>query len=110
MLYFLQFGSSRQAPEHHTRLRALADDRPSFVSFANSIINHVNSLVSDSLDKLPDIKNLAEEMRTTVLSEEQRSNMTERLQEMEHVVTGSFQLANETVQLLSQISGSDEVV
>ena len=99
-----------QAPEHHSRLRALADDRPSFVSFANSIINHVNSLVSDSLDKLPDIKTLTEEMRTTVLSEEQRANMTERLQEMEHVVTGSFQLANETVQLLSQISGSDEVV
>lgn len=93
-----------QSKEHYSQFRAIADDEQGFMSFANSIINHINSLVSESLDRLPDIKDMMQQLADAALPAEEREALEGRLDESEQICKMEFELANETLALLRFIS------
>lgn len=76
-----------------------------FLRFAHGILNHTDNLIADALSKLPDVKATRELMQNEAqwraLSDTEREQRETALQDNERTVTGSLQLANETVTFIS---------
>ncbi|KAF1780377.1 Ubiquitin conjugation factor E4, core [Phytophthora cactorum] len=93
---------------HKPAFLLIAEDRGSFVKFAHGLMNHINSLVTDALIALPEIKLLQEEMqdvaRWMALDESVREQKQSLLSDKERTVTSSLQLANETIHMMSYLT------
>lgn len=81
---------------------------PTFVKFANGLMNHSNKLLDDALNTLPKIRALRLEQQDgaawAALTQEQQEARTNELQEAESLAKNSLLLANETVDMLSYLS------
>lgn len=94
-------------PEHRATFRRIAADRESFVRFANGLMNETNSLVTTMIDKLTEIRQVQLQRLAPEwghMSEEARQEANQRHQDNEQQVTGTLQLCNETVNMLSYLS------
>jgi ubiquitin conjugation factor E4 B len=95
-------------PEHHRTFRKVGDDEENFVKFANGLLNHINSLVVDSLALLPDIKRAHEERKDAAAwsakTEDERGAADEMLKENESQCASWMQLANETIHMLRYLT------
>ncbi|GLE08765.1 hypothetical protein PINS_up020180 [Pythium insidiosum] len=95
-------------PSHKPAFVKISTDRENFVKFAHGLMNHINSLVTDALIGLPEIKTLQEEMqdvaRWMALDESVREQKQSLLSEKERTVTSSLQLANETIHMMSYLT------
>ncbi|KAG6616925.1 Ubiquitin conjugation factor E4 [Phytophthora cinnamomi] len=93
---------------HKPAFLLIAEDRENFVKFAHGLMNHINSLVTDALIALPEIKLLQEEMQDVVrwmaLDEAVREQKQSLLSDKERTVTSSLQLANETIHMMSYLT------
>ncbi|CAH0519935.1 unnamed protein product [Peronospora belbahrii] len=93
---------------HKPAFFLIAKDKENFVKFAHGLMNHINSLVTDALVALPEIKNLQEEMqdvaRWMALDESVREQKQSLLSDKERTVTSSLQLANETIHMMSYLT------
>ncbi|KAG7387774.1 Ubiquitin conjugation factor E4 B [Phytophthora pseudosyringae] len=93
---------------HKSAFLRISEDRENFVKFAHGLMNHINSLVTDALIALPEIKVLQEEMqdvaRWMALDETVREQKQSLLSDKERTVTSSLQLANETVHMMSYLT------
>jgi ubiquitin conjugation factor E4 B len=93
---------------HKAAFLSIAEDRENFVKFAHGLMNHINSLVTDALVALPEIKLLQEEMqdvaRWMALDETVREQKQSLLADKERTVTSSLQLANETIHMMSYLT------
>ncbi|DAZ93776.1 TPA: hypothetical protein N0F65_008043 [Lagenidium giganteum] len=95
-------------PTHKPAFVRISEDKEKFVKFAHGLMNHINSLVTDALTSLPEVKSLQEEMqdvaRWMTLDETVREQKQSLLAEKERTVTSSLQLANETVHMMSYLT------
>lgn len=95
---------------HRPAFLKLVKDEKSFEIFANGVVNHTSDLVTTALSKLPEIRTAQHEMRDVAtwssLSQEQRDDRTGALHENERTVTGSLQLANETMSMLCYLTSN----
>ncbi|KAE8878561.1 hypothetical protein PF005_g15297 [Phytophthora fragariae] len=93
---------------HKPAFLLIAEDRDNFVKFAHGLMNHINSLVTDALIALPEVKVLQEEMqdvaRWMALDETVREQKQSLLSDKERTVTSSLQLANETIHMMSYLT------
>ncbi|KAG1711371.1 hypothetical protein DVH05_008625 [Phytophthora capsici] len=93
---------------HKPAFLLISEDRENFVKFAHGLMNHINSLVTDALIALPEIKVLQEEMqdvaRWMALDESVREQKQSLLSDKERTVTSSLQLANETIHMMSYLT------
>lgn len=93
---------------HKPAFLRIAEDDTKFVKFSHGLMNHINSLVTDALTNLPEIKALQEEMqdvaRWLALDEAVREQKQSLLADKERTVTSSLQLANETIHMLSYLT------
>ncbi|KAL3674853.1 hypothetical protein V7S43_000779 [Phytophthora oleae] len=93
---------------HKPAFLLISEDRENFVKFAHGLMNHINSLVTDALIALPEIKVLQEEMqdvaRWMALDETVREQKQSLLSDKERTVTSSLQLANETIHMMSYLT------
>jgi ubiquitin conjugation factor E4 B len=93
---------------HKLAFLRIAEDDTKFVKFSHGLMNHINSLVTDALTNLPEIKALQEEMqdvaRWLALDEAVREQKQSLLADKERTVTSSLQLANETIHMLSYLT------
>ncbi|KAF4033007.1 U-box domain [Phytophthora infestans] len=93
---------------HKPAFLRISEDRENFVKFAHGLMNHINSLVTDALIALPEIKVLQEEMqdvaRWMALDESVREQKQSLLSDKERTVTSSLQLANETIHMMSYLT------
>ncbi|CAH0488009.1 unnamed protein product [Peronospora farinosa] len=93
---------------HKPAFLLIAKDNENFVKFAHGLMNHINSLVTDALVALPEIKMLQEEMqdvaRWMALDETVREQKESLLSDKERTVTSSLQLANETIHMMSYLT------
>ncbi|KAL7684336.1 putative U box domain, Zinc finger, RING/FYVE/PHD-type, ubiquitin conjugation factor E4, core [Plasmopara halstedii] len=93
---------------HKSAFFTIAEDRENFVKFAHGLMNHINSLVTDALIALPEIKLLQEEMQNIAqwmaLDESVREQKQSLLSDKERTVISSLQLANETIHMMSYLT------
>ncbi|TDH68810.1 hypothetical protein CCR75_001400 [Bremia lactucae] len=93
---------------HKSSFLRISEDRGSFVKFAHGLMNHINSLVTDALIALYEIKALQEEMQNiaqwVALEESVREQKQSLLSDKERTVTSSLQLANETIHMMSYLT------
>lgn len=93
---------------HKSAFLRISEDCESFVKFAHGLMNHINSLVTDALIALPEIKLLQEEMQNVTqwmaLDESVREQKQSLLSDKERTVTSSLQLANETIHMMSYLT------
>ncbi|CAI5738514.1 unnamed protein product [Peronospora destructor] len=93
---------------HKPAFFLIAKDNENFVKFAHGLMNHINSLVTDALVAIPEIKILQEEMqdvaRWMALDETVREQKESLLSDKERTVTSSLQLANETIHMMSYLT------
>ena len=80
----------------------------SFITFANGILNQINSLISDSMGKLQSIKQVQDEMKDQEAwfrkSEEERKHIKEKLDEDEQHVKSALMMSNETLDMLTYLT------
>lgn len=97
-----------KVPGHKSAFVRISADEDKFVKFAHGLMNHINSLVTDALIALPEIKQLQEEMqdeaRWMALDETVREQKQNLLADKERTVTSSLQLANETIHMMSYLT------
>ena len=90
-----------------------AADSDYFIRFANGLMNETNSLVSGTLEKLQEIKLLQTKIQSpeqwAALSEEDRTQVRDRLRENEGQVKGLAGLCHETLHFVNLLT-SDAVI
>ena len=107
-------------PAHRSAFRGIAVSNRSaedgvsyFIRFANGLLNETNHLVSDTIENLIDIRVINEAMNDhagwTAKTDEEREQMTSRLDEHEQHVKGASGLCLETLELLSLISSDEDI-
>eukprot|EP00940_MAST-03C_sp_MAST-3C-sp2_P002016 g2016.t1 len=101
---------------HRPAFVALCSDPRGFEVFANGLMNHTTDLFTTALDKLPQIRAAQIKIRAGVsLDAEDESERDgdggglRAHQENERLVTGSLQLANETLSLLCLMTSNDAI-
>ncbi|KDO32860.1 hypothetical protein SPRG_02553 [Saprolegnia parasitica CBS 223.65] len=96
-----------KCPAHKPAFVSISKNEPAFVKFAHGLMNHINSLLTDALTNLPEIKALQEEAQSPLwgtydqATQEQKQSL---LAEKERTVTSSLQLANETIHMMSYLT------
>ncbi|KAF0701142.1 Aste57867_8365 [Aphanomyces stellatus] len=96
-----------KCPDHKAAFLLISQNQPAFVKFAHGLMNHINSLLTDALTNLPEIKSLQEEIQSPQwlnLEESLREQKQSLLSEKERTVTSSLQLANETIHMMSYLT------
>ncbi len=95
-------------PHHKAAFVRISQNEVAFVKFAHGLMNHINSLLTDALSSLPEIKALQEEQQNPSIwgtfdqaTQEQKQSL---LAEKERTVTSSLQLANETIHMMSYLT------
>ncbi|ETW08590.1 hypothetical protein, variant [Aphanomyces invadans] len=94
-------------PDHKAAFVMISQNQTAFVKFAHGLMNHINSLLTDALTNLPEIKSLQEEAQSPQwlsLDEALREQKQSLLAEKERTVTSSLQLANETIHMMSYLT------
>ncbi|OQR99062.1 ubiquitin conjugation factor E4 [Achlya hypogyna] len=94
-----------KCPAHKPAFVRISQSENAFVKFAHGLMNHINSLLTDALTGLPEIKLLQARNPTrrqwlTDGSEQKQSLLAEK----ERTVTSSLQLANETIHMMSYLT------
>ncbi|OQR89672.1 ubiquitin conjugation factor E4 [Thraustotheca clavata] len=92
---------------HKPAFLLISQNQPAFVKFAHGLMNHINSLLTDALTNLPEIKALQEEAQSPqwgLLDQSVQEQKQSLLQEKERTVTSSLQLANETIHMMSYLT------
>eukprot|EP00520_Triparma_pacifica_P017474 CAMPEP_0118638712 /NCGR_PEP_ID=MMETSP0785-20121206/3841_1 /TAXON_ID=91992 /ORGANISM="Bolidomonas pacifica, Strain CCMP 1866" /LENGTH=1167 /DNA_ID=CAMNT_0006530001 /DNA_START=130 /DNA_END=3631 /DNA_ORIENTATION=+ len=98
--------------EHRAAFAKIASNERSFVEFANGVLNETNQLILVMIDKLPQIKNIQEQMKATTWStntQEEQDEVTGRLNEHEREVRSALMLANKTMKMFAFLSTDDKI-
>lgn len=99
--------------EHRPAFRQITANKESFIKFANGIMNETNSLIASVMEKLPEIRlaqlQRADPQQWSALSDEERDQITSRLEENEQNVRGSLPLCNKTLQMLGFLNTDKDI-
>ena len=83
-----------------------------FIRFANGLLNETNALVTSMLEKLMDIKDTQERMKSaewSTVAESEKHEILETLAQNERICQSSSELCQETINMLNYLT-SDEVI
>lgn len=99
--------------EHRPAFRKIAQNKDSFIKFANGIMNETNNLISTIMQKLPEIRQAQETMRNTAewgqMSEDQQNDFTSRHEDNERNVKSSLPLCNKTLQMFGYLNTDEDI-
>ena len=102
-----------ESREHRSAFRRITQNKDSFIKFANGIMNEMNSLIVNVMEKLPEIRRVQEQMRNPAewggLSDEHRETITSRHEENEHEVKQALPLCNKTLKMLGFLSTDHDI-
>lgn len=99
--------------EHRPAFRQITANKESFIKFANGIMNETNSLIASVMEKLPEIRlaqiQRADPQQWGALSDEEREQITSRLEDNEQNVRGALPLCNKTLQMLGFLNTDNDI-
>jgi ubiquitin conjugation factor E4 B len=99
--------------EHRPAFRSITANRESFIKFANGIMNETNSLIANIMEKLPEIRQaqlqIADKRQWESLSDEQREQISNRLEENESEMKRALPLCNKTLQMLGYLNTDPDI-
>ena len=98
--------------EHRAAFAKIASNKQSFIEFANGVLNETNQLILVMMDKLPQIKNIQDEMKSpawATKTQEDQDEVTSRLREHEQEVRSALMLANKTMKMFAFLSTDEKI-
>jgi ubiquitin conjugation factor E4 B len=102
-----------ESSEHRPAFRVITQNKESFIKFANGIMNETNTLIATVMQKLPEIREVQEQMANTYawgqLSEEDRNQLTSRLEDNERDVKHALPLCNKTLQMFGYLNTDRDI-
>ena len=102
-----------ESKEHRPAFRCITANKESFIKFANGIMNETNSLIASVMEKLPEIRQaqlqIADAQQWATLTEEQREQISSRLEENEGEVKRALPLCNKTLQMLGYLNTDNDI-
>ena len=102
-----------ESKEHRPAFRRITQNKESFIKFANGIMNETNSLIASVMEKLPEIRQAQLQMANGpqwgALTDEQREQITQRLEENEQEVKRALPLCNKTLQMLGYLNTDHDI-
>jgi ubiquitin conjugation factor E4 B len=103
-----------ESSEHRPAFRRITQNQTSFIKFANGIMNETNTLIATVMQKLPEIREAQEKMKNANgewnrLSEDERSQITSRLEDNERDVKSSLPLCNKTLQMFGYLNTDNDI-
>lgn len=102
-----------ESNEHRSAFRRITANKDSFIKFANGIMNETNSLIASIMEKLPEIRQAqvqrANGPQWTALTDEQREQISSRLEDNEEEVKRALPLCNKTLQMLGYLNTDVEI-
>eukprot|EP00978_Attheya_sp_CCMP212_P044667 scaffold317964_cov58-Attheya_sp.AAC.1 len=98
-----------ESTEHRSAFRLIAQNKESFIKFANGIMNETNSLIASVMEKLPEIRSvqvkMANPQQWAALSEDDRETITSRHEENEQEEMCA-RLVNMLLHVLTKLVGA----
>jgi len=92
------------SPEHKAAFRHITEDKKSFITFANGIVNEMNDKFVSVMETLPAIRTVQVQMANVqewaALSEEERETITSRHESNEREVQRALPLCNSVMKML----------
>lgn len=102
-----------ESKEHRPAFRCITANKESFIKFANGIMNETNSLIASVMEKLPEIRQaqlqISDAQQWAGLTEEQREQISSRLEENEGEVKRALPLCNKTLQMLGYLNTDADI-
>jgi Ubiquitin elongating factor core len=102
-----------ESKEHRPAFRCITANKDSFIKFANGIMNETNSLIASVMEKLPEIRQaqaqIADSQQWGALTDEQREQISSRLEENEGEVKRALPLCNKTLQMLGYLNTDPDI-
>ena len=102
-----------ESKEHRPAFRCITANKDSFIKFANGIMNETNSLIASVMEKLPEIRQaqvqVADTQTWAALTDEQREQISSRLEENEGEVKRALPLCNKTLQMLGYLNTDADI-
>lgn len=102
-----------ESTEHRPAFRRITQNKDSFIKFANGIMNETNTLIATVMQKLPEIREAQEQMRNTAewgrLSEDEQTQITERLDDNGREVKHALPLCNRTLQMFGYLNTDSDI-
>jgi Ubiquitin elongating factor core len=99
--------------EHRPAFRSITANKESFIKFANGIMNETNSLIASIMEKLPEIRQaqiqIADKRQWESLTDEQREQISNRLEENESEMKRALPLCNKTLQMLGYLNTDPDI-
>jgi hypothetical protein len=100
-------------PQHRPAFQRIASDAGRFTGFANGIVGHTTSMLTDALKGLPIIKDclriVNDPAAMAALSEEEQKEKRTQLEETTASVKGALMLTNQTSALLAVLTEDDGI-
>lgn len=102
-----------ESKEHRNAFRRITQNKTSFITFANGIMNEMNSLIVTVMEKLPEIRrvqlHMANSQEWGALPEEERETISSRHEENEQEVKRALPLCNKTLKMLGFLSTDSDI-
>lgn len=101
------------SPEHKPAFKRITEDKKSFITFANGIINEMNDKFASVMETLPAIRTVQLQMANPrewgALSEEERETITSRHENNEREVQRSLPLCNSVMKMLGFLNTDKDI-
>lgn len=102
-----------ESKEHRAAFRRITQNKESFIKFANGIMNETNTLIATVMQKLPEIREAQSKMKNTAewgqLDEEERNQVSSRLEDNEREVKHALPLCNKTMQMFGYLNTDKDI-
>mmetsp|Transcript_28953 Transcript_28953/g.54783 ORF Transcript_28953/g.54783 Transcript_28953/m.54783 type:complete len:599 (+) Transcript_28953:1194-2990(+) len=101
------------SPEHKPAFKRITEDKKSFITFANGIINEMNDKFASVMETLPAIRTVQLQMANAqewgALNEEERETVTSRHENNEREVQRSLPLCNSVMKMLGFLNTDEDI-
>jgi ubiquitin conjugation factor E4 B len=101
------------SPEHKNAFKGITEDKNSFITFANGIVNEMNDKFASVMETLPSIRTVQVQMANpqewAALSEEERETITSRHENNERQVKHALPLCNSVMKMLGFLNTDKDI-
>ena len=102
-----------ESSEHRPAFRRITQNKESFIKFANGIINETNTLIATVMQKLPEIREAQQRLKNgaewSLLSEDEQTQISSRLEDNEREVKHALPLCNKTLQMFGYLNTDADI-
>jgi len=101
------------SPDHKAAFKGITEDKKSFITFANGIVNEMNDKFASVMETLPSIRSVQVQMANpqewAALSEEERETITTRHESNEQQVKHVLPLCNSVMKMLGFLNTDKDI-